>query len=329
MSTNPFDAAFSGKPSAALNSNPFDAVFAGASKGYESIAKENPFASVLLPKMPPRMPQAPPSALGAAYSAGGGDPLVSTLQQAGFKGEALKTAWAIAKRESGGRATAYNPDRSTGDDSYGLFQINMLGKMGPSRRAQFGLKRNEDLLDPLTNARAAYKMSHGGTDWGAWGIGPNAYRKMPALDYSGFPGLQTLPYRPSYGGPGASTLPFKIPKGEVDVNRWTGQGTHITDGLDLNAGRKTAVDIMAAPGTAVPAPADGVVLRLGSAQGGDSVYFKDTRGYVWWLGHVDSNYSLPQGTRVRRGEVLTRVSSHHAAPHLHLDRTLAPTNRFG
>lgn len=114
--------------------------------------------------------------------------LLATLKGAGFKGEALKTAWAIAKRESGGRADAYNPDRSTGDDSYGLFQINMLGNLGPSRRKSYGLSSNRDLLDPATNARVAYAMSKGGSDFGAWGIGPNAYRKMPALNFSGYPG---------------------------------------------------------------------------------------------------------------------------------------------
>ena len=247
------------------------------------------------------------------------DPLVSTLQKAGFKGEALKTAWAIAKRESGGRAEAYNPDRSTGDDSYGLFQINMLGNLGPSRRKSYGLKSNQDLLDPATNARVAYAMSKGGKDFGAWGIGPNAYRKMPALDFSGFPG----------GGGGQASAPIKVPKGEINTSTWSPHGSHITDGLDLNQGRKTAVDIMAKPGTAVAAPASGTVIRLGSAQGGDSMYFKDDNGYVWWLGHIDSRYSLPAGTRVRAGQTLSRISANHAAPHLHLDRTLVPTNRFG
>jgi cell wall-associated NlpC family hydrolase len=115
-----------------------------------------------------------------------GDPLIQTLRGAGFKGEALKTAWAIAQRESSGRPEAFNPDTSTGDQSYGLFQINMLGDLGPSRRKSYGLTKNEDLFDPATNARVAYAMSKGGKDFGAWGIGPNAYRKMPALNFAGF-----------------------------------------------------------------------------------------------------------------------------------------------
>lgn len=339
---------------------------------------DNPFAAVFGKKKAAPVPKALPAA--AAVPAGG-DQLVGWLQQAGFKGEALKTAWAIAKRESGGRPTAHNPEVATGDNSYGLFQINMLGNLGPSRRASYGLKANEDLFDPATNARVAYAMSKGGKDFGAWGIGPNAYRKMPALNFSGFPGAsaapaaaalpalqpgkaspsprrsmasfflsddddsdnpfaslfktqenrgQTAQARPVPGtGQGEKLAPMKLPAGTVNTTTYSGHGSHITDGLDLNAGQKTAVDIMAHPGTAVAAPASGTVLRLGSAQGGDSMYFKDDNGYVWWLGHIDSKYSLPAGTRVRAGQTLSRISADHAAPHLHLDRTLSPTNRFG
>lgn len=132
--------------------------------------------------------------------------LVQTLQRAGFRGSALRTAYGIAKRESGGRARAFNPDRSTGDQSYGLFQINMLGGLGPARRKQFGLSSNEDLYDPNVNARAAYRMSKGGKDFGAWGIGPNAYRSGAGYDtiashVAGFPG----------GGGGGAGGGFDLP----------------------------------------------------------------------------------------------------------------------
>lgn len=92
--------------------------------------------------------------------------LLSILQQAGFKGNALKIAYAIAMAESGGNARAHNGRAP--DNSYGLFQINMLGDMGPARRRQYGLSSNEDLYDPLTNARVAYKMSNGGKNWQPW-----------------------------------------------------------------------------------------------------------------------------------------------------------------
>ena len=94
--------------------------------------------------------------------------LVEILKKAGFKGSALSMAYAIVMAESGGRARAHNPNANTGDNSYGLFQINMLGAMGPERRRQYGLSSNEDLFDPLTNARVAYRMSNGGKNWNPW-----------------------------------------------------------------------------------------------------------------------------------------------------------------
>lgn len=85
--------------------------------------------------------------------------LVQLLYATGFRGNALRTAWAIAKRESGGRPTAYNGNSGTGDNSYGLFQINMIGELGPSRRAKFHLKSNNELFNPVVAARAAYQLS--------------------------------------------------------------------------------------------------------------------------------------------------------------------------
>jgi hypothetical protein len=41
------------------------------------------------------------------------------------------------------------------DDSYGLWQINMLGPLGPANRAQFALARDDQLFDPETNAKVA------------------------------------------------------------------------------------------------------------------------------------------------------------------------------
>ena len=106
--------------------------------------------------------------------------LVNLLKQVGFKGRALQTAFGVAKAESGGRPTAHNPDASTGDNSYGLFQINMLGSMGPARRQQFGLKSNEDLFDPVKNAKIAYRMSGGGTNWQPWTTFTSGLYREPA-----------------------------------------------------------------------------------------------------------------------------------------------------
>lgn len=84
----------------------------------------------------------------------------------GFPDPAL--AAAIAMGESSGNPRAFNGVGS--DQSYGLWQINMIGSLGPARRAQFGLSRNEDLFDPQTNARAAVAIyrQQGYNAWGAY-----------------------------------------------------------------------------------------------------------------------------------------------------------------
>ena len=94
--------------------------------------------------------------------------LVTMLQAVGFKGQGLKYAWAVAMKESHGNALDYNGNTHTGDHSYGLFQINMLGSMGADRRSQFGLAYNAELLNPVTNAQIAYYMSNQGKNWSAW-----------------------------------------------------------------------------------------------------------------------------------------------------------------
>ena len=94
--------------------------------------------------------------------------LKELLEAVGFEGKALKTAWAIAKRESNGRPMAYNGNRKTGDSSYGIFQINMLGNLGIDRKEKFDLKSNILLFDPVINAEITYYMTQGGTDWSSW-----------------------------------------------------------------------------------------------------------------------------------------------------------------
>jgi hypothetical protein len=101
--------------------------------------------------------------------------LADLLKLVGFSGKSLRTAWAIVMRESRGHPLSHNGNASTGDDSYGLFQINMRGSLGSERREKFGISKDAELLDPVTNAQAAYYMSSHGENFGSWGVGPNAY----------------------------------------------------------------------------------------------------------------------------------------------------------
>jgi hypothetical protein len=98
--------------------------------------------------------------------------LKDLLKAVGFEGNALKTAWAVAMKESNGRPLAYNGDSSTGDHSYGVFQINMIGNLGEDRREKFDLTTNKDLFNPVTNAEIAFYMTNGGKDWSSWKVYP-------------------------------------------------------------------------------------------------------------------------------------------------------------
>ena len=94
--------------------------------------------------------------------------LKQLLKAVGFEGKGLKMAWAVAKKESNGRPMAYNGNRKTGDSSYGIFQINMLGNLGVDRKEKFDLRSNVLLFDPVINAEITYYMTQGGTDWSSW-----------------------------------------------------------------------------------------------------------------------------------------------------------------
>ena len=101
--------------------------------------------------------------------------LAKLLSTVGFEGRALKVAWAVVKKESNGRPLAFNGNVKTGDSSYGIFQINMIGGLGVARRDKFDLNSNKDLFDPVVNAQIAYFMSNEGNDWSSWGVGKFPY----------------------------------------------------------------------------------------------------------------------------------------------------------
>jgi len=85
--------------------------------------------------------------------------LAKSLKDAGFKGKGLQIAWAIAMRESGGRANAIS---STGD--YGVFQFN---------RAAWGKQPWWDttkMLDRDYNIMIAYRISQEGKTFYPWDI---------------------------------------------------------------------------------------------------------------------------------------------------------------
>lgn len=73
---------------------------------------------------------------------------------------------AIAMAESGGRTDAHNGNGATGDDSYGLWQINYFGSLLPGRTAEYGPP--ESMFDPANNAKAAVALAGNGAGLGNW-----------------------------------------------------------------------------------------------------------------------------------------------------------------
>lgn len=88
---------------------------------------------------------------------------------AGFNKSQSKKMAAIGWGESSGNANAHNTKGE--DNSYGIYQINMKGALGPERRALFGIGSNEELFKPKVNAMAAKKIfdQQGFNAWGAYG----------------------------------------------------------------------------------------------------------------------------------------------------------------
>tara|TARA_R110002020_G_scaffold417673_2_gene626871 strand:- start:16358 stop:16954 length:597 start_codon:yes stop_codon:yes gene_type:complete len=113
--------------------------------------------------------------------------IAESLLKAGFSPQDLPTMIEIARRESGFNRLALNPDASTGDLSYGTFQINMLGDMGPERRKQFGIEKNEQLYDLDTSARAAkiIKDQQGFKAWSVYDPSDPAFTGLNLDDTTG------------------------------------------------------------------------------------------------------------------------------------------------
>lgn len=96
--------------------------------------------------------------------------------EAGFSQEDARIMAAVALAESSGNPSALNNNASTGDLSYGLWQINMIGAIGPERKSQLGLNTYDELYNPSINASAAKSVfdSQGFNAWSVYRSG--AYR---------------------------------------------------------------------------------------------------------------------------------------------------------
>lgn len=98
--------------------------------------------------------------------------LVDLAEKAGFQGNNIPVAAAIAKAESGGDPTTDTVKSGTDPEmkneySIGLWQINWKAHKGGAALTQLGVTDPEQLRDPWTNAQAAYLLS-GGSNFQPW-----------------------------------------------------------------------------------------------------------------------------------------------------------------
>ena len=94
-----------------------------------------------------------------------------------------------------------------------------------------------------------------------------------------------------------------------------------SDPFTGEAGQHNAIDISAAVGVPVRAPAEGIVVKAEGANGyGNVIYVSHGYGYSTRYGHLTS-FAVRPGQRVKRGEVIGYVGStgRSTGPHLHYE----------
>ncbi|WP_410566913.1 type VII secretion target [Amycolatopsis sp. cmx-4-61] len=154
---------------------------------------------------------------------------------AGFRGQGLTTAVAVALAESGGRTTAHNA--TPPDDSYGLWQINMLGALGPERRRLYHLKSDDQLFDPGTNARVANRISGDGHDFTPWSTYTNGAYKHHLTAAREAAHDVTTHHRKTGGGGGASPGGGPLRVDDAVLHSYVHRTRHVADALGTATGR--------------------------------------------------------------------------------------------
>ena len=248
--------------------------------------------------------------------------IARAARAAGFPEDKVATMTAIAMAESSGDSAALNNNPNTGDLSYGLWQINMLGDMGPERRKLFGIKSNEELLDPLTNAKAAYKIYElqGYAAWSVYKSGK--YRDyMVSAKKAAASALEKS--QPEITQVDQSTS-YKV---NDDVSNILGENAIITSTMGMQESFRNAphkgIDIACAAGLYISLTADAVVdgSRYDKGYGYVVDLHVPSRGVHLRFAHNSkiligkSGETVPAGTSF----AITGNSGRSTGPHIHLE----------
>ena len=248
--------------------------------------------------------------------------IARTARAAGIPEDKIPTMTAIAMAESTGRSGVLNDTPSTGDLSYGLWQINMIGDMGPERRKLFGIKSNEELFDPLTNARAAYKI-YERQGYDAWSV----YKSGKYRDYmvtAKKAAASTLRSMQSEVTQIDQSTRYRV---NDDVSNILGENAIITSTMGMQEGFRNAphkgIDIACAPGLYISLTADAVV--DGSTYDKGYGYVVDlhvpSRGVHLRFAHNSKILIGKAGETVPAGTsfAITGNTGRSTGPHIHLE----------
>ena len=250
--------------------------------------------------------------------------IARTARAAGIPEDKIPTMTAIAMAESSGDSEAHNTKYP--DNSYGLWQINMLDEpgymLGEERRKKFGLNSNEQLFDPITNAKIAYEI-YKVEGYDAWSV----YKSGKYRDYmvtAKKAAASTLERsQPEITQVDQSTR-YRI---NDDVSNILGEKAIITSTMGMQESFRNAphkgIDIACAPGLYISLTADAVV--DGSTYDKGYGYVVDlhvpSRGVHLRFAHNSKILIGKAGETVPAGTsfAITGNTGRSTGPHIHLE----------
>lgn len=210
-------------------------------------------------------------------------------QAAGFRGNALTVAVAVAMAESGGNPTVVN---SIG--AVGLWQILV------SAHPQYSTTW---LQNPANNAQAAYAISSGGTNWKPWQTYTNGAYLRYMSTASGTPTTQNATVDQVFQAKGL----------------WRWYASPVTNRYD--GASEKGQDYSTTWGTPIGIVAGGTVVRTAhfTDSVGDVVEIQAGDGSVWLYQHITSR--VRRGQTVSTGDVVGTenglpVDQHSTGPHI-------------
>jgi len=258
--------------------------------------------------------------------------LTQLARSVGMPDDKIPTMVAIALAESAGKTDAHNPVPP--DNSYGLWQINMIGNLGPARRKEYGLKSNEELKDPRTNAKAALAVlkSQGLSAWSVYTSG--SYKQYIGRAKAAYEQVKTQPRTAPPGPAPKIDSDARYRKGQ-DVSSIVGAPAKITSlkGEMREKGPHGGIDIACDSGLYISlrgVDAEVVATQSGGGYGLVIDIWVPSLGVQLRFAHnsriLIKSGKIPAGTSF----AVTGNTGRSTGPHIHLEAdTKRGSSRYG